>query len=662
MKPAKRHLCLCLLLLWAFSTLAVPVDQPKATDSLLPWLMPKPVSAVGRTGCFRGDPAQARVQMVSDAELGTFDYPVAGFANEGYKLQVRRDGILITAASAVGVIRARQTLAQLQRPDGSIECCDITDYPAFKVRGFMHDVGRSYIRFSELKHEVDLLARFKVNLFHWHLTDHQGFRFESLSHPELNRKGFTRFVGQYYTQAECRELDAYAAERGMMVIPEIDMPGHSTAFEQATGCTMTSARGKAILKDVLRELAACFPHSPYIHIGADETHEGTAAFVREMADAVHSLGKKAVCWNPCGSGGPADPETMGIDMLTNWSTRGRLVRGVPNIDMRYFYVNHFDVFADLAGAYRSSIFGSSRGNASAGGVSIGIWNDRYLSDERQILAQNNVYAVTLAMAERAWVGAEGHQYIEQGGAYLPNAGRDYTEFCDWERRFLYYKERWLALEPIPYVRQGNVHWFITRGYPNGNDKTAVFPPEQQDRLRPDSSGRFVTGAGIWLNHIWSPVVNGVLGPQQSGQTRYAWTYVYSPKSQTVGALIEFYNYSRSDYGLTPRDGEWDNMGSRLWVNDEDLHPNFSWDNAGRYIGRGDMEVDLGNLNFPTRRPVSVRLRRGWNKVLLKLPYVSVAGQCRPNKWQFTFVLTTQDGRQAVPGLIYSPQRKRDKTQ
>lgn len=663
----KRY-CLTLLafvmavLVWGQSDATVT-----STMDPLRLLMPRPAKVTPLDGCYTGDVNQIEVVRVSEAAVGTFDYPVEGFENEGYRLTVTPDAIRITAATRTGEIRARQTLAQLAHAssqndswqsaptDCRIPCCDITDYPAFKIRGFMHDTGRSFIGFEELKHEIDLLARFKVNLFHWHLTDNQGFRFESRRYPALNHvidnrdgKGYgLRFAGCYYTQAQCRELEAYAAERGMIVIPEIDMPGHSESFTRAMGFTMESKEGRAVLKDILSELCEAFPLAPYIHIGADESG-ATPEYVREMTDCVHSLGRKAVCWNTYAAHALVEPERMGIDLVTNWATSGRLVRGIPNVDMRYFYTNHFDTYADLAGAYRSTILEAERGNPDIGGVSIGIWNDRRLSDsedqtvqDRLIVAQNHLYATVLAMTERAWMGGEGHDYIERCRAYLPSEGPEYEEYCDWERRFLYYKDTWLAAEPIPYVRSTDVRWRLTLS--DGRSLTA-------------------TGAGQWLNHIWAGIVGGVLGQeaQPVGQTCTAETYVYSETEQTVGAQIQFYDYSRSDYDTAPEDGQWDLMGSRVWVNDNEIRPTWHWDNAGVALGRGDLEVPLGNLNYSTRPPVPIQLHVGWNHVRLHLPYnppsrddKTALHPCRPNKWQFTFVLTTPDGRHAAEGVRYA---------
>lgn len=424
--------------------------------------------------------AKVTVELVSDESLGTFDYTLADFPNEGYKLHVSSNAITILAASKTGVIRAAQTLAQLaeERDGAYITGVSITDYPAFKLRGFMHDVGRSFISYEELKKEIDLLARFKVNVFHWHLTDNQGFRFESKVFPQLNNaSNMSRFPGLYYTQEQCTELEAYAAERGLTIIPEIDMPGHSTAFTNAMGYAMSSDQGRAALKQLLAELAAAFPLAPYIHMGADEAGT-TAAFVNEMSKYIkETLGRRCIVWNPISGVTINTTNLPYIDMTEMWSTAGKKVSGVPNIDCRYNYVNHFDVFADLVGIYKSNVYYEAQGNSEVAGAITALWNDRKTPAETDIVCQNNLYANALATAERGWMGG-GRRYIEVGGTTLPGIGSEFEEFADWERRFLHYKDSWLKDEPIPYVRQTNVKWRITDAFPNGGDAATVLPPEQ----------------------------------------------------------------------------------------------------------------------------------------------------------------------------------------
>ena len=176
-------------------------------------------------GCTIADGgAEVTVTLASSID-GAYDYTLYGYDNEAYTLSVTADAISITAVTKTGVIRAVQTLAQLAEGyDGTaeIETVEITDWPAFKLRGYMHDVGRSFIEFETLKKHIDLLSRFKVNTFHWHMTENQAWRFEVKAYPQLTSSAsMTRFEGKYYTQEQCKELQDYAAERGVIVIPEI---------------------------------------------------------------------------------------------------------------------------------------------------------------------------------------------------------------------------------------------------------------------------------------------------------------------------------------------------------------------------------------------------------------------------------------------------------
>ena len=606
--------------------------------------------------------AQVTVTLVNSIE-GAYDYALAGYENEAYTLDITADAINITAVTKTGVIRAAQTLTQLAEGYEStpaLEALTMTDWPAFKLRGYMHDVGRSFIEFETLKKHIDLLARFKVNTFHWHMTENQAWRFEVKAYPQLTSStSMTRFAGKYYTQAQCRELQDYAKERGVIVIPEIDMPGHSEAFKRAMGYDMQTDNGVAALKTILEEVAAVFPDAPYIHIGADEKQITYSNFLKIMTDKVHSLGKKVVVWNPIS--GVTITTSTGADMTQMWSSSGKVINGLPNIDCRYNYTNHFDVFADLVGIYKSNIYYEQKGNANVAGTISAPWNDRKTPTEEDIIIQNNFYANVIASAERAWIGG-GKQYIEKGGTTLPNSGEEYEEFADWERRFLFHKANSLKDEPIAYVKQTNVRWRITEPFPNGGDMNASFAPETEGlkesyTVNGTTYGTGIaTGAGIYLRHTWGnntvPTYYG--STNHSNSTAYAWTYVYSDKAQTVGAQIEFQNYGRSEKDTAPDAGKWDRKGSRIWLNDTEILPP-TWGNTGVSINN---EVDLKNENFTARKPVEVTLKQGWNKVFIKLPYVGASG-VRLNKWMFTFVLTDLDGKNAVEGLIYSPNKMLD---
>ncbi len=234
----------------------------------------------------KGTAPVIEVKMVASID-GAYDYELYGYDNEAYTIAVEANKISITAIEPIGVIRAAQTLTQLaegyEGATPAIEAVNITDWPAFKLRGLMHDVGRSFLSPDEIKRELDLLARFKVNTFHFHLTENQAWRFEVKQYPALTaNSSMTRFEGKFYTQEQCREIEQYAAERGIIVIPEIDMPGHSDAFERAMNCDMQSTQGMEILKKVLEEVVEVFPLAPYIHIGADEVQIYNSNFLPTM--------------------------------------------------------------------------------------------------------------------------------------------------------------------------------------------------------------------------------------------------------------------------------------------------------------------------------------------------------------------------------------------
>ena len=638
---------------------AVALDDDTGNASLKRFLV--------ETHCSVNADAEARVSVELVSEIPeAYDYELPAFPNESYTLTIDADAIKICAVTSTGVTRAAQTLMQLaegydaagEKPQ--LEALTLTDFPAFKLRGWMQDVGRSFLSVDELKKEIDLYSRFKVNVFHWHLTEKLAWRFEVKKYPALTeRKNMIRYPGQYYTQAQCTELEAYAAERGVTVIPEIDMPGHSTVFTTTMGFDMQSPQGRVALKNILDEVAEAFPRAPYIHIGGDEValHDG---FLEEMANYVRTaLKRKVVVWNPLQN---RSVTSSLADMTQMWSTAGKKVAGMPNVDCRYNYINHFDVYADLVGIYKSSIYYADKGSPEIAGAISAAWNDTKLPTETDIVAQNNQYASVIATAERAWMGG-GKQYIESGGTTLPNSGEEYEEFADFERRFLFHKAHCLSSVAIPYVRQSNVHWRITEPFPNTGNASAVFPPEAcTDAVLPTEftynnavyGTTLATGAGIYLRHIWHPVVPSFLPSPANNQTVYAWTYVYSPKEQDCGAQIEFYTYSRSGDEYAPKKGKWDRRGSQIWLNGKEIAAP-EWQQTDTVIPQDDAVLGLTNENFTARRPVALHLTKGWNKVFLKLPHVSSGGTKR-DKWQFTFVLTDAEGRNALEGITYSPDK------
>lgn len=577
--------------------------------------------------------------------------------DEAYRLSVSNKGIKVEATTERGVYWALQTLRQLENKKGkrsSFTGCEIVDWPAFRIRGFMQDVGRSYISMDELKREIEILSRFKINVFHWHLTENQAWRLESKIFPMLNDStNITRMPGKYYTLKEARELVDFCKKHQVLLIPEIDMPGHSAAFIRTFRHDMQSPEGMKILKLLIEEVCETFD-VPYLHIGTDEVVFTNPNFVPEMVAFVRSKGKKVISWNPGWHYQPGQ-----IDMTHLWSYRGKAQPGIPAIDSKFHYINHFDTFADIVALYNSRIYNKVEGSEDIAGVILAVWHDRYVTPERNMILENGLYPNMLAIAERAWRGG-GTEYFDGKGTMLPaEDAKEFKEFAEFEKRMLWHKEHTFKGYPFAYVKQTNVKWNITDAFPNGGDLSKAFPPEQELKDAYTYEGktygvRPAIGAGIYLRHVWGTLVPGFYTDPQEDHTAYAYTWVYSPKEQEVGLWAEFQNYSRSEMDLAPLPGKWDYKGSRIWVNDREIMPPV-WTATHRVKSN---EIPMGNENCVARPPLLIHLNKGWNKVFLKLPVGKFKmDETRLIKWMFTTVFVTLDGEKAIEGLIYSPEKQ-----
>jgi hexosaminidase len=212
--------------------------------------------------------------------------------DESYSLDVTGSGAKLSAPNLLGVLHGLQTFLQLVQNTASgfaVPAVSIQDEPRFPWRGLMIDVSRHFIPLEILKRNLDGMAAVKLNVLHWHLSDNQGFRVESKKFPKLEGMGSD---GLYYTQAEVRDLIAYAADRGIRVVPEFDMPGHSTAWfvgypalasgkepyqiERGWGVfdaamDPTQEHTYKFLDQFIGEMARLFPDH-YFHIGGDEVN------------------------------------------------------------------------------------------------------------------------------------------------------------------------------------------------------------------------------------------------------------------------------------------------------------------------------------------------------------------------------------------------------
>ncbi len=235
------------------------------------------------------DSANATLAIQCDG--GTKDVQQLG-EDESYRLEVTATSARLSAPNTLGVMRGLQTFLQLVQITGegfAVQAVSIDDSPRFPWRGLMIDVGRHFIPLDVLKRNLDGMAAVKLNVFHWHLSENQGFRVESRKFPRLTAVGSD---GLFYTQSEVRDLIAYAHARGIRVVPEFDMPGHSTAWfvghpELASGpgpyeierkwgvfdpaIDPTREETYKFLDAFIGEMAGLFPDQ-FFHIGGDEVN------------------------------------------------------------------------------------------------------------------------------------------------------------------------------------------------------------------------------------------------------------------------------------------------------------------------------------------------------------------------------------------------------
>lgn len=607
-------------------------------------------------------PAQGLDKRVSVKHVKSLDGVPAHAQSEAYELVVSKGGVKIRCVSDAGESNARKTLAQMikrAKPAG-VPACKILDWPAYPMRGFMMDCGRSYIPLADLKKIVAFCAEYKINIFHWHLTENQGWRTESRVYPELNdKKNYTRDHGKFYTFKEIRELVDYCDSLGVMLIPEIDMPGHSAAFERTFKCSMQSEKGTEILKKLVDEIIKEGFSSktvPYFHIGTDEVRITNPDFVPEMVAFVRERGKKVATWNPGAHYKPGE-----IDLVQMWSGRGRPLAGTPSLDSRLHYFNHFDSFADPVALFYSNFAETPEANDTIAGGIAAIWCDRYILGTDAILANNSFYPSILAFAESAWHGGR-DEYFHGTGTVIPLEGEKLKKLKNFERRMLPVKKELGA--KMPWVPQAHMLWRITEPFPNGGKLDTAFPPEKELKNEYEFDGKTIgtrdaRGAAVYLRHVWGPgklgTVSAFFKNPQTNSTVYAYTYVWSPKAQKVGLWAQTHKISASEPDLPPPQDKWDARESRFWLNDKEILPP-KWENSHK---NRNQETPLANENFEVREPIPVQLKQGWNKVLIKLPVAGFSsGQARLYKWMFTFALVSPKGDAPVEGLVWSPDKQK----
>lgn len=347
-------------------------------------IVPNPVSIEysGKGVRMERDTRRPEMEQVIDSTLSPEEYILDATGASG-------DRVIITAGSNAGLWWGEQTLREILSQSGRrIPGVMICDKPSFEYRGVHLDCCRHFFPVEDVKRFIDIANLHKVNVFHWHLTDDQGWRAEIKKYPRLTEVGAYRgesHYGSFYTQEDMKEVVSYAAERHMTVIPEIEMPGHALAALTAypeLGCTgegyeVTEEWGVfddvfcigkeetfSFLEDVLDEICDIFP-SEYIHIGGDEAprtrwkecpdcrrrmkEEGLKSadqlqsyLVRRMEQYLNSKGRRIIGWDEILLGGVTSTATV-----MSWQgTKGgieaaRLGNDVIMSPYTYFYLDYY---------------------------------------------------------------------------------------------------------------------------------------------------------------------------------------------------------------------------------------------------------------------------------------------------------------------------------
>ncbi|WP_417005783.1 beta-N-acetylhexosaminidase [Akkermansia sp.] len=332
----------------------------------------------------------------------------ASLGREGYRLAVTPDSISIASGSVNGALYALQSLVQSVAADvngaPALPRLDVKDQPRFSWRGLMMDSCRHMMPVRDIKKILDLMERYKFNTLHWHLTDDQGWRLPIAKYPRLTAVGGTRaqspVIGSrnkadgtpysgHYTADEIREVVQYAKDRGITVIPEVELPGHASAaiaaYPELGNTDIPGFAPKVqetwgvhpytfsptektfrFLEDVIDEVCALFPDSPYIHIGGDEApkdqwkqspaaqqvmndnglaneNELQSYFIRRVEKMINKHGKRLIGWDEIQEGGLSPTATMMV--WRSWmpnSARHSLAQGndvvmTPNSHLYFDY-------------------------------------------------------------------------------------------------------------------------------------------------------------------------------------------------------------------------------------------------------------------------------------------------------------------------------------
>lgn len=478
-----------------------------------------------------------------------------------------------------------------------------------------------------LKREIDLFSQYKLNVFHWHLTDNPAWRIECKAYPQLNdpkfqRKG--RDEGKFYTYDEIRDVIAYARRRGIMIIPEIDMPGHSRFFNDTFGFGMASAEGMKVLQKCLEEFFHEIPAAdcPYFHIGSDEVHvDNPKVFMDFCERVVRANGRTPIAWNP-----GLEPSDGTLRQVWRGAIGEEIeVKGCSYkyIDSYQGYLNFGNPILNVSKYFMHTPCGVASADGKAMGGILCLWNDVRVADKSLTFPQNGMPNCLLAFAERYWCGGKMLPMRDEGLVPTDSCSETYAKLVDFEQRLAWHRDHLLYDWDMRWVANASQLWLVTLPARRGAQKDTM----QWCAVR----GGVVDMMELCKHH-------GIeVKPSMDAWMR---TEICVGSDTTITAWLGFDSPGRATkmsdgIGLQ---GEWEAEG-RLFVNGKEVFPRFPWKEPGKYRYHEDTwhqapeEVPYIAEQFCwMRQPAYLPLHKGWNRVEIYCPRVFAA-----STWQVAFL-------------------------
>ena len=534
---------------------------------------------------------------------------------------------------------ALQSLEQLKDERGWIPDIEIHDWPSYPFRAFMHDTGRNFQPIEKLKETLDLMSFYKLNYFHWHLTDHPAWRIECKAYPQLNDPQYQRQgrdEGKFYTYDDIREIIAYAKERGITIVPEIDMPGHSTYFTNTFGVSMDSEEGKKILETCLQEFFDEIPAEscPYFHIGSDEIHiPDPEGFMRWAEDIVARNGRKAIAWAP---GLPTSENTI-RQIWNEAEGSNAAISEKPGkyVDSFVGYLNYYDpmVFTNRAFLHTAAAQPEPDTTKALGGI-LCLWNDVNVEEKENIALHNGMINGMMPYAERFWNGGNAGEIANENlptGPYTVAGSR----LANFEEKMKVHRDRFHK-ENMRWVANSEIEWQVS--IDTNTSHTAFGGAVDLDA--------FCKQYDITTNDTASATAR---------------TVIIADNDMNIQAWIGFDTPARSNrngYGIGEQ-GQWEG-GSQCFVNGAEIKPATQWQEPGKYnyhyntwMRPEEEEPYTDEQLYWMREPAQIHLKKGENLIEIVVPKTY-----QGLRWSFAFipVTTFSDGTVSeVEGISFKHQ-------